>query len=82
VVFVSGSKNPKNKKDLSPHQKWKNLCDTLADDVLKDDAPEVSDTEIKELREKLSGAAVDSHIAQMEKRLAKETQRRKNKYRH
>jgi hypothetical protein len=70
----------KKGKPLTDREKWKNLCDALAEDTLNDNAPEISDAEVKRAREKAKDAVVESHVARIEKKLAKEAQRKKNKH--
>lgn len=71
---------PKSRKPLTDREKFKNLCDALAEDALKDNPPEMSDNEVKRVREKLKDAVTESHVSRMEKQLAKEAQRKKGKY--
>jgi hypothetical protein len=80
VSDSESSQDKKNGKLQSASRKWKNLCDALAEDALKDNAPKISDEEIKRVREKLTDAAAESHVAKMEKRLAKEQHRKTSKY--
>jgi len=73
---------PKNRKPLTDREKWNNLNKALAEDVLKDEnPPEISDAEVKRVREKIEDAVEkSSHVARMEEKLAKEARRKKAKY--
>jgi hypothetical protein len=71
---------PRERKPLTGPEKWRDLCDALAEDALKDNPPELSDADVKRLREKLKDAVTENHVSSMEKKLAKEAQRKKGKY--
>lgn len=74
------SEQGSNRRRYSASKVWKNLCDALAEDVLKEGPPEITDAEVERIREELKSAMAGSHIARIEKRVAREQQRKKNKY--
>jgi len=70
------------KKPLTPQEQLNNLCDALSEDALKDSPPEMSKEEVERIRQELKDAATGSHVANMERKLAKDKLRQKNKWRN